>query len=155
MSDYEDHKQRMERRRNFTPKLCNISPESIKDPVKYIETLHKLFWLAANEYVFFTSYDGENNCSSKDGAFPAVNCNDLFYWASADAENIELHEIDEFTDMVYRFGAFGSDAWASVKRNQEPITYRTLEARLRFEEAKKFLLEKKRELEKSKTENGS
>lgn len=143
MTDYEDYQQRMERKRDFMPKVCNISPESVKDPVKYIEILHKLFWLAANDYVFFSSYDGENECSSKESSFPAVNCNDLFYCASADGENVEINEIDDLIEMVHRFGQIGSDAWASVKRNQEPIKYKRLETRLKFEQAKKFLLERK------------
>lgn len=46
-----------------------------------------------------------------------VNCNDLFYWACADAENMALADLDE----VYRhFKADTLEEWCCLRRGMRP-----------------------------------
>ena len=53
-----------------------------------------------------------------------VLCNDLFYWACADAEPIRYHEIGQLYKAWEANKNWGTDKWCCMKRNlqpQEPI----------------------------------
>lgn len=49
-----------------------------------------------------------------------VNCNDLFMWASADAEDITEDELPELYNMHMADKEWGSLKWACKKRNMQP-----------------------------------
>lgn len=51
----------------------------------------------------------------------AVNCNDLFYWATADAEDLPYSEIGTLLAMV-RESANGADRWCCRRRKMRPQT---------------------------------
>lgn len=77
-----------------------------------------LFWLAAQDIVFFF------NTEPKDGLFgwtAAVNCNDTFFYASADAEELAPSEAHKVRDYYDRYGWAGVVAWAAKQRNMEPL----------------------------------
>lgn len=50
-----------------------------------------------------------------------VNCNDYFYYASADAEEIEPHEIPEVNFIHRHLGTDGINAWTAWKRGVLPL----------------------------------
>jgi hypothetical protein len=113
-------------------------PDSIENPQEHIELLHKLIWLACNDVIFFGNYN-EDKKDWDDNAYPVINCNDKFYYASADAEGFNENDLDVITDMYHKFGIKGADAWIAVKRGIEVLPeYQTPE----YENAKQYLLRK-------------
>lgn len=50
-----------------------------------------------------------------------VNCNDTFYYASADAESVELSEVKELYKLWLKNKSYGPTIWACLKRNTQPI----------------------------------
>jgi hypothetical protein len=54
--------------------------------------------------------------------FCAVNCNDVFYWACADAESIETDDLQSLYDhhVDESNGGWGSTKWVCKKRNLKP-----------------------------------
>ena len=50
-----------------------------------------------------------------------INCNDYFYYASADAEEVEPYEIPELYFIVRHLGFDGVNAWAARKRGILPL----------------------------------
>jgi hypothetical protein len=85
-----------------------------------LEDCEHLFWLAARDYVFFATYN-EKAGDWDNGWHPAINCNDTFYYASADACGLEPHEAKEVRAAVEQWGWAGAVAWCALKRNQEPL----------------------------------
>jgi len=85
-----------------------------------LEDCEHLFWLAARNYVFFGTYNS-GICDWDDGWHAAVNCNDTFYYASADACALEPHEAKEVRAAVEQWGWAGAVAWCALKRNEEPL----------------------------------
>jgi hypothetical protein len=80
-----------------------------------------LFWLAARDIVFFATYnqaieDWDN------GWHAAVNCNDTFYYASADATAFEPHEAKEIRRVFEQWGWDGVVAWCAIRRGEEPLS---------------------------------
>lgn len=62
----------------------------------------------------------------RDGNFVlAINCSDLFAYASADAESVSLNEIENFYSFCYDENnkkiEYGSDVYACLKRKEQPI----------------------------------
>lgn len=51
-----------------------------------------------------------------------VNCNDLFWWATADAECCELHELPGLYDAWKAHGAVGVERWCCYRRKMRPQT---------------------------------
>lgn len=87
-----------------------------------IEDCEHLFWLAARDVVFFGTYDeGAEDWDA--GWHPAVNCNDTFYYASADACSFDPHEAKEIRSAFERWGWAGAVAWCALKRNEEPLPH--------------------------------
>lgn len=79
-----------------------------------------LFWLAAEDIVFFSHYNSE--IEDYDGGFhAAVNCNDTFNYASVDAEDLAPGQAHKVRDFYERYGWAGVVAWASKKRGIEPL----------------------------------
>lgn len=83
--------------------------------VQELERARKIFWLVANDKIFFSAYNNsKKDCD--DGAYPAINCNDVFV-AAADAESLNINELDAFIEVVKKFPNYGEYAWVSYKRS--------------------------------------
>lgn len=48
-----------------------------------------------------------------------VNCNDIFIWECADAEDLKSNEIEDLY-VMYKIYKFGTEKWACLKRNEKP-----------------------------------
>ena len=55
-----------------------------------------------------------------DGPTFEVNCNDLFWWACADAEELTLEEIPDLLRALEESPKFGTDLWVARKREMRP-----------------------------------
>jgi len=100
-----------------------IQPETVEQAAernRRIETLDKLFWLASRDIIFFGSYNTAIGTWDEHW-HPAVNVNDTFYYASADAEDLKEEEIDGLIDVVKKFSHDGVTAWAARRRNMDPL----------------------------------
>jgi len=51
-----------------------------------------------------------------------VNCNDLFYWACADSEEIEPNELQDLFKCYEKSKSFGGFLWACKKTGMRPQT---------------------------------
>ena len=49
-----------------------------------------------------------------------VNCNDVFYWACADGEEMEYHDIKDVYDHWIKDPSWGTAVWCIKKRNMMP-----------------------------------
>lgn len=56
----------------------------------------------------------------KDAITVAVNCNDVFLWGCADAENILYSDIEELYNMYIKEPTWGIAAWCIKKRKCKP-----------------------------------
>ena len=88
-----------------------------------LETARKIFWLLRQDHIFLTSYNDAKK-TWDDGAYPAINCNDLFV-PGADAENLAAEDLDTYIEAVKRWPNAGSYAWCAVKRSAKP--WRTID----------------------------
>ena len=80
-----------------------------------LEMARKIFWLAVNDHIFFGSWNHDKG-DWDDGAYPAINCNDLFV-PGADAEPLNAEDLDLYIEVVKRYPKHGSAAWCAVKRS--------------------------------------
>lgn len=68
-----------------------------------------------NDHVIFLNYDTE-----KPGQYSLdVNCNDLFYWACADAEPLPFDQIEQVY-VAWKLGGYALDKWTCHRRNLRP-----------------------------------
>lgn len=79
-----------------------------------------LFWLAARDVVFFSTYNEEIK-GRDNGWHAAVNCNDTFYYASADATDLAPGHEHEVRAAFDQWGWAGVVAWCAIERGQEPL----------------------------------
>lgn len=49
-----------------------------------------------------------------------INCNDVFYWASADCEALAYHEIEQFYLLYKHLGYYGMVQWVCNQRKMRP-----------------------------------
>lgn len=49
-----------------------------------------------------------------------VNCNDLFYWASADAEDFSVEDLDDYQQALTESAKHGDLLWVCRKRKMRP-----------------------------------
>ncbi len=66
------------------------------------------------EGVLFLSYASEKTVSL------AVNCNDIFTWGCADAEDLPLNQVEPLYEMVLKHPKWGSSIWCCLQRNEQP-----------------------------------
>ena len=78
----------------------------------------KIFWLLLHDHIFLTSYNHDKE-DWDNGAYPAINCNDLFV-PGADAERLHAEELDDYIAVVKRWPDAGPQAWCAVKRTAKP-----------------------------------
>jgi hypothetical protein len=50
----------------------------------------------------------------------SVNCNDLFYWACADSEDINIDEIPSLVAAIQEHESLGALKWCCLHRKQQP-----------------------------------
>ena len=93
----------------------------------------KIFWLLLHDHVFLTSYNSDIK-TWDDGAYPAINCNDLFV-PGADAESLSAEDIDLYIEVVKKFPDVGSYAWCGVKRAAKPWRMSGSEWERKYQEA--------------------
>lgn len=94
-----------------------LQPDNVL-AVKELDLARKLFWLAAHDHVFFTSFNNEISYWD-DGLYPVILCNDIFV-PGADAEPLSLTDLDLYIAVVQHFPEMGSEAWCAVKRSKNP-----------------------------------
>lgn len=70
----------------------------------------ELFYLSSQDVVYF----------HEDGR-PWVLCNDTFYYASADAEDLPIDEVSRLFGVYKKFGYHGVTAWCAEHRGMEPL----------------------------------
>lgn len=111
------------------------------DAEKLKEAVHRyenLFWLAAQNVVFFGDYDSKTK-NWDDGWHPYINCNDTFYYASADATAIDEGQEKAIKSAFEKYGWDGVVAWCALMRNEQPLkerrTEKYLEARAAIDAA--------------------
>ena len=83
-----------------------------------LEVARKLFWLLRQDQIFLSSYN-EDKHDWDGGAYPAINCSDVFVPA-ADAENLQAEDLDAYIEVVNRWPRAGPLAWCAVKRSANP-----------------------------------
>lgn len=83
-----------------------------------LEAARKIFWLLMHDHIFLSSYNDDKR-DWDDGAYPAINCNDLFV-PGADAEKLDAEDLDKYIEVVKRWPNAGSYAWCAVKRAVKP-----------------------------------
>jgi len=85
--------------------------------------LRKLFYLAAQDVIWFSTYDEDTQTWPDCGEFftPVVNVNDTFAYATADAERVTDAQIDNLIAVHKQFGGAGVIAWAASVRGSEPL----------------------------------
>ena len=97
-----------------------------------LQTARKIFWLLAHDFIFLGTYN-ESKDDWDDGAYPAINCNDVFVPA-ADAEGLKAEELDLYVEACRRWPKDAAIAWCAVKRSAKPWR---LTPKAGFEEAKR------------------
>jgi len=91
--------------------------EAQRDTVR----LHKLYWLAAQDVIWFSAYDEKTRTWPDDHYTPCVMLNDTFTYASADGESLTDDQIDTLIAAYKQYGNDGVIAWASARRGAEPL----------------------------------
>lgn len=84
----------------------------------------KLYWLAAQDVVFFSSWDEASQAHREndlDFFSPCVGLNDTFAYACADAEALTDDQIDSLIFAYRNFGGDGVTAWGALRRKCEPL----------------------------------
>lgn len=81
-----------------------------------LETARKLFWLLKQDYIFFSGWN-EDTQDQDTGAYPAINCNDLFV-PGADAEQLAEEDLDLYIEVMKRYPKYGSAAWCAARHNR-------------------------------------
>lgn len=111
-SDFTVYKAQADRVQELEQQLTEVYKENVR--------FRKLFWLAMNDVIFFSSYN-EAIDNWDDDWHPCLNVND-FFLPGADAEGIPDKDMDRHIDTLVelykRFDHMGSVAWTSMRRNE-------------------------------------
>lgn len=102
---------------------CGLPAEPPSDDRAQNERLRKLFYLSAQDVIFFSTYDEKTDAWPEIGEFwsPCVNLSDTFGYACADGERLDDSQIDCLISAHKQWGYDGVVAWASLIRKSEPI----------------------------------
>lgn len=95
-----------------------IEDKHSADALRELKLARKLHWLAANDHIFFASYN-EKIKDWDDGAHAAINCNEIFV-PGADAEGLPDEEVDSYLALCKEFSQDAEAAWCVAKRNEKP-----------------------------------
>jgi hypothetical protein len=85
-----------------------------------LEECGYIFWLAARDIVFLSMYE-EKESSFTNGFSIAINCNDTFYYACSDAEDIAPNKAYIVKLLFDKFGWCGVVAYAALKRGSDVL----------------------------------
>jgi hypothetical protein len=104
----------------------NITIKINKDVLSldWKEVEHKLAHLLLEDVIFCNNgwwYEEDGLPWQKDKVTLHVNCNDTFYYASADSEDITHGEINDLYEMWSKDNKYGATAWCVKKRKQKPL----------------------------------
>ena len=109
----------------FTPlanDLCYCGPD--KDGDYFFDEHQALMNLLKANVCFFGSvWHPDRDMDGKDaylGIGVFVNCNDLFYWACADAETMKQSEVEDLYRQHIANLRWGATLWACKHRNLQP-----------------------------------
>lgn len=97
-------------------------PEWVLDK-NYSEPDYKLAHLISQDVIFINNGHWDKNWP-KDHVSIHVNCNDVFAWGVADAEDITHSDIGELYEMWKKDPIYGPAAWCIKKRKimpQKPV----------------------------------
>lgn len=76
--------------------------------------------IVAGDDAFYSQYDGKTQKHSPDTTSLCILMNDVWSWASADAEQVEWDEIPEVYAIWKKHGWDGLLIWACKRRNCRP-----------------------------------
>jgi hypothetical protein len=84
---------------------------------------HKLAHLLAEDVIFCNNgwwFEEEGKPWPKDYITLHVNCNDVFAWGAADAEDVTSSELSDLYEMWEKDNNWGPAAWCIKKRKEMP-----------------------------------
>ena len=85
-----------------------------------LELARKLFWLASHDWIFFSTYNDDTDDWDDDGAFPAVNCNDVLVPGS-DSTQLPFEEVDTYIDVCKKYSEhYPEYIWCVAKNSEKP-----------------------------------
>lgn len=99
------------------------SKGDLKGPDEWIfEKEAALAHLLINDVIFLNSFHYEKTWPEKPRALTAllVNCNDIFAWACADAQELPFEQIEPLYRMWRKDPIWGSAVWCMIQRNEMP-----------------------------------
>jgi hypothetical protein len=78
--------------------------------------------LLINDVIFLNTNWHREDLSEQDKKLPRllVNCNDVFMWACADAENIDLKDINDLYEHFIKDPIWGAAIWCCKRRKYMP-----------------------------------
>lgn len=103
-----------------SPELKMPKYDRTKQLEQKIIEYEQLFWLASREIIFFHQYNEEVKTWDR-GWYAAVLCNDTFFWACADAEDLAPDQAHKVKAIYEKYGWSGVVAWCAVKRGMKPL----------------------------------
>jgi hypothetical protein len=115
----------------------------------YFDEEQAILQLLTEEILFsnYRTHSSDDKKLTNDGKTIVLflNCNDVFAWACADAEDVSsIEELKSLYDYCEKYGAWqGSTIWVCMKRNQKP--QRSLEKMLKDNNAWPIEVEKLQE----------
>ena len=86
------------------------------------ETEQALALLLINEVVFLNQFWWEKEWpeNARRKTSVSVNCNDVFAWGCADAENMDYRDLESLYDMWIKDPSWGPAVWCIIRRRELP-----------------------------------
>lgn len=85
-----------------------------------LELARKLFWLAAHDWIFFSTYNEDIDDYIDEGAFPAINTNDVLV-PGADAMDLPAEDVDKYVEVCKQYSEHYPDQiWCIAKQGKKP-----------------------------------
>lgn len=103
---------------SYTPSVDNF----MKKEKKMFEDEKALALLLINEVIFLNDHWWEEEWPEKAQKISSinVNCNDIFAWGCADAEELPYKEIENLYRMWRKDPLWGPAVWCMLQRNEMP-----------------------------------
>lgn len=88
----------------------------------HFEAPQALAVLLANDVIFLNDHWWEETWPDDAKKLTSLNvgCNDIFAWASADAQGLQYREIEPLYRMWQKDRGWGPAVWCMIKRNEKP-----------------------------------